>query len=250
MHPYLDSAHPAALAHRGGAKEAPENTIAAFARAVRLGFRHLETDVQLSADGEVVICHDSRLGRVTGSAAKVGDLTYAQLAQLRVRGEPIPRLVDLLESFPGARFSIDAKTEAVVEPLLDIVARLGVFDRVCIGAFSDRRLGRIRRLAGGAVCTTVGPAAIGRLRLASLGLGKAAGVEGDVVAAPPSWRGRDLVDRAFVGAAHSRGLRVHVWTVDDPERMRRLLDVGVDGIFTDRPLVLRQVLAERGRWGG
>lgn len=247
MHPYLQAPAPAALAHRGGAKEAPENTLAAFTRAVRLGFAHLETDVQLSADGEVVVFHDADLRRVAGIEGRVRDRTWAELADVRVAGEPIPRLVDLFEAFPGSRFSIDAKTDDVTGPLVDLVARRGSFDRVCFGAFSDRRLARIRRASGGAACTTVGPAAIARLRMASFGLGAGA-VEGDVLAVPPSLRGRTLVDTRFVAAAHARGLTVHVWTVDDPEQMRNLLDIGVDGIFTDRPLVLRHVLAERGLW--
>lgn len=247
MHAYLDAPGPVALAHRGGAKEAPENTLAAFARAVRLRYRHLETDVQLSADGEVVVLHDTDLRRVTGTRGRVRDLTWRRLAELRVGGEPIPRLVDVLESFPDVRISIDAKDDAVVGPLVDVVARFGAFGRVCFGAFSDRRLARIREVSGGAACTTVGPAAIARLRLASFGAGSGA-VDGEVLAVPPTLRGRTLVDRRFVAAAHARGLAVHVWTVDDPEHMRRLLDLGVDGIFTDRPLVLRDVLTARGAW--
>lgn len=247
MHPYLDAPGPAALAHRGGAKEAPENTLAAFGRAVRLGFAFLETDVQRSTDGEVVVFHDTRLGRVAGRRGKVERHSWAELASVRVGGEPIPRLVELLEEFPDARFSIDAKTDAVVEPLVEVLKRSMAFDRVCIGAFSDRRLAKVRAASGGRACTTVGPAAIARLRLASLGFGKA-DVAGDVLAVPPSLRGRTIVDEAFVGAARARGLAVHVWTVDDPAEMRRLLDLGVDGLFTDRPLVLRHVLEERGQW--
>lgn len=249
MHPYLDAAAaaPVALAHRGGAKEAPENTLAAFGRAVRLGFRFLETDVQRSTDGEVVVFHDAHLRRVGGRRGKVEKHSWAELASVRVGGEALPRLVDLLEEFPDARFSIDAKTDAVVEPLVAILERTAAFERVCIGAFSDRRLARVRAASAGRACTTVGPAAIARLRLASLGWGKAA-VEGDVLAVPPSLRGRTLVDDAFVGAARARGLAVHVWTIDDPAEMRRLLDLGVDGLFTDRPLVLRHVLEERGQW--
>lgn len=249
MHPYLHAPAPAALAHRGGAKEAPENTLAAFGRAVRLGFSHIETDVQLSADGEVVVFHDSDLRRVAGIEGRIRDRTWAELAGVRVGGEPIPRLADVFESFPRSWFSIDAKTDDVAEPLVEVVARFGMFERVCFGAFDDRRLARIRAAAAGAACTTVGPVAIARLRLASFGFG-AGVVGGDVLAVPPTLRGRTLVDRRFVAAAHARGLAVHVWTVDDPERMRTLLDLGVDGLFTDRPLVLRHVLSERGVWHG
>ncbi|MBX7160917.1 MAG: glycerophosphodiester phosphodiesterase [Acidimicrobiia bacterium] len=247
MHTYLDAPAPVAIAHRGGAKEAPENTVVAFARAVRLGYRHLETDVHLSADGEVVVLHDADLRRVTGVRGRVHDLTWQRIGELRVGGEAIPRLVDLLESFPDSCFSIDAKDDAVVGPLVDVVARCAAFGRVCFGAFSDRRLARIRQLSGGAACTTVGPAAIGRLRLASYGLGGGA-VDGEVLAVPPQIRGRALVDDRFVAAAHARGRRVDALAIDDPECMRRLLDLGVDGIFTDRPLVLRDVLGERGAW--
>jgi len=245
---YLDHPGPIPLAHRGGAAESPENTLAAFRAAWQLGFRYLETDAHVTTDGVVVAFHDRDLGRVGSRRGRIGEHSWAELRDVRVGGEPIPRLDEVLESLPEARFSIDAKTDAVAGPLVDLLRRMGAMDRVCIGAFDDRRLTRVRRHADGRVATTLGPWAITRMRLAASGRIRYSPGHGDVLAVPPGWRRWRLVDQAFVAKAHSHGLAVHVWTVDDAEQMHHLLDLGVDGIFTDRPSTLKRVLGDRGQW--
>ncbi len=246
-----------AFAHRGGAFhpeiEGLENTLAAFRHAVDLGYSYLETDVHATRDGVLLAFHDHALDRVTDHTGHIADLRYADVSAALVGGrEQVPTLAMLLEEFPGARFNIDLKTEAAVEPLATLVEAHGVHDRICVGAFSERRLARFRRRIGPRVATSCGPVAAaltrvapGRSRIDVLLRGK-----GDVLQVPHR-RGRlTVVTPAFVARAHAAARPVHVWTVDDAAEMHHLLDLGVDGIMTDRTDVLREVLEERGQWMG
>lgn len=247
-HPFLDHDGPIAFAHRGGAGDHPENSLPAFAHAVELGYRYVETDAHVTADGVVLAFHDDHLDRVTDGSGEIARLTYAEVRDARIDGrEPIPLLEDLLTTWPDLRINIDPKHDEVVEPLADLLHRRHVLDRVCIGSFSDRRLERLRAMFGDAVCTSMGPKAITRVRLASLGLGRGA-PPGDCVQVPVAMRGIPVVDLRFVEHCHAEGLPVHVWTIDDAEEMVGLLDLGVDGLMTDRPVVLRDVLVDRGCW--
>ncbi|MFI9273126.1 glycerophosphodiester phosphodiesterase [Kitasatospora sp. NPDC052896] len=253
MHPFLDHPGPLAFAHRGGALGRPENSFAAFEAAVALGYRYLETDVHATSDGVLVAFHDTHLDRVTDRTGAIAELPWAVVSEARIAGtEPIPLLADLLDAFPEARFNIDVKAARAVSPLVEVVRRTGAWNRVCVGGFSDTRLAAVRALAGPALATSLGPREVLRLRLRSLAgpLLPGRGTPWPAVCAqvPERHRGIRLVDRAFVRAAHRTGLQVHVWTVDDPTRIRALLDLGVDGIMADRIDVLRDVLRERGRW--
>lgn len=253
VHPFLDHPGPIAFAHRGGAGDAPENTLAAFAAAVRLGYRYLETDVHATADGILVAFHDERLDRVTDRRGLVAELPWAEVARARVAGrEPIPRLEELLEAWPQVRVNLDPKHDAAVEPLVVVLRRPGVLERVCVGSFSGPRLARLRAALGPGLCTSLGPRGVAGLRLDSWGApGAGALVRGegaDCVQVPVRRGIVPLVDRRFILAAHRRGLPVHVWTVNEPAEMVRLLDLGVDGLMTDRPALLREVLMARGQW--
>lgn len=250
--PYLQSDGPLAFAHRGGGREAPENTLAAFGRAVDLGFRYLETDARLTSDGVVVAFHDPVLDRVTDSRGRIADMTWAEVSRARVHGaEPIPRLADLLASWDDVRFNIDPKCDAVVAPLARLIRDLGLIDRVCFGSFKAGRTARLARILGPGVCRSLGPSGVARLRAASLRMPVPVAAGGAAcVQVPPFLEGRRLVDERFVRRAHRERLQVHVWTVDDPDHMHRLLDIGVDGLMTDRPSVLRRVLEARGTWSG
>jgi glycerophosphoryl diester phosphodiesterase len=252
--PFLDWPGPLAFAHRGAhgagsAAGAGENTMAAFEEAVALGYRYLETDVHATADGVLVAFHDDRLDRVTDRAGVIGELPWSEVAAARVAGgDGVPLLEDLLTAWPDVRVNIDPKHDAAVGPLVELVRRTGTVDGVCIGAFSDRRLARIRAALPG-VCTSMGPRQVARLVAASRGLPVGRFAAG--CAQVPERQGMvALVTDRFVAAAHDRGLQVHVWTVDEEPDMARLLDLGVDGIMTDRPDRLRHVLTERGAWVG
>lgn len=244
-YPYLDHPGPIPFAHRGGAGDFPENTMAAFEHAVALGYRYLETDVHTTSDGEVVVFHDDVLDRVTDRSGRVADLPWSEVRRARIgeAGEPVPRLADLLATWPDARINIDLKHDATVDPLVEVLRSTGAYDRVCAAAFSDARLRRFRRLTGHQVCTATGPREVARLRLRLPG-----SPAGACAQVPRRYGGIRIVDAAFVASAHSRGLPVHVWTIDDEPTMDRLLDLGVDGIMTDRPALLRSVLERRGQW--
>ena len=252
-HPFLDHLGPIAFAHRGGAAEAAENTYASFAHAISLGYRYLETDVHASADGVVVVCHDPTLERTTDRPGLIREMAWREVAAARVDGnQPLPRLDELLATWPDARFNIDAKHPSVVAPLAQILRRPGMLERVCVTAFSDGRITAVRRLLAPDVCTTLGPGAIAALRVASLLPAAAVPARTWAPAAaaqiPLAFRGVPVADRRFVAAAHRGGLAVHAWTIDDEVTMDALLDLGVDGIMTDHPSRLKAVLQRRGAW--
>ena len=244
---FLDHEGPIPFAHRGGASDCPENTMLAFETAVRLGYRYLETDVHTTGDGVLVAFHDDALDRVTDQHGKICDLPWSQVGSARIDGEPIPLLEDILGTWPDVRVNIDPKHDESVAPLVEVLERCGAYDRVCVAAFSDQRLARVRALTGGRVCTALGPRGITRLRAGSYGVpcGRFAAACTQVPVRHGRWL---VVDRRYVAAAHRVGLPVHVWTIDDAAEMERLLDLGVDGIMTDRPAVLKEVLERRGAW--
>ncbi len=244
---YLDHPGPLAFAHRGGAADSPENTMVSFESALRLGYRYLETDVRTTSDGILLTFHDEVLDRVTNLTGRVCDLPWSEVSKARIDGQPIPRLAEVLAAWPDARVNIDAKTDEAVAPLAAVIDQAKAHDRVCVAAFSDVRLRRFRLLTGGTVCTAMGPRMIARLKGAGYRAPTWPFAAGCVQV--PLYHGRiRVVDRRFVAAAHRRGIHVHVWTIDEPDEMDRLLDLGVDGIMTDRPTVLRDVLERRGQW--
>lgn len=247
---YLDSPTPLAFAHRGGAADGDENTAAAFARAIALGYRYVETDVHATADGVPVVFHDATLRRVTGERGRVAELRWADLASVRVGGAAlIPRLDEVLDAWPRVRFNIDVKADRAVEPTVDAIGRVAAGDRVLLASFSDARLARLRALTRGRVATGLGVRGVARLRVASLH-GRPVRLPPSVVAAqvPPRYGRVRVLDRRFLAYAHRLGLQVHVWTIDEPAEMHELLDLGVDGIMTDHVGVLRDVYRSRGHW--
>ncbi|MEJ6391482.1 glycerophosphodiester phosphodiesterase [Gymnodinialimonas ulvae] len=247
-HPFLDFPGPVGFAHRGGAMEAEENTAEAFAYAVGLGFRHIETDVHLSRDGVVVVHHDDDFKRMFGEPRRVADMDWSEIAGLRTaKGAAVPRLDAVLEAFPETCFNIELKAHAVAGPLAEVIGRTGALDRVCVGAFDPKNTAAIRGILGDGLCWS--PAHAGVARLWSAGWGVPVGrLPYQVVQVPVAFRGIPVVTRRVVRAAHKRGVKVQVWTVDDRAEMERLLDLGVDGIMSDRPSVLRDVLRARGAW--
>ncbi len=245
-HPYLGSGTPIAVAHRGGALEAPENTIEAFRASADLGYRYLETDAQLSADGVVVAFHDDRIDRVSSSVGAIDEWHWEDLQKVSIGGTGrLSSIADLLSEFPDHNFNLDAKSDAVVEPLLAVIAEADAFDRVCLGSFSDDRLERMRQIGPENVCTSFGPKAIAAQILRGIGL-RARKADGRAAQVPPTYNRLPIITKRFVDKAHADGLAVHAWTIDDEEEMHHLLDLGVDGIMTDRPTVLKRVFATRG----
>lgn len=250
---FLDHDGPIPFAHRGGSDEAPENTEAAFAHAINLGYRYLETDVHSTSDGVAVAIHDPDLHRVAGRPGLVREYSWKELSKVRLADDqPILRLDELLERWPEARLNLDVKHATSIDPLCDVLRRGNAIDRVCVTSFSDRRLNAVRQKLGPGLCTSLGPIQIAALRAASwlprpsvLGSRWASGAAAQV---PLNDKFVPIVDPRFIDAAHSTGVAVHVWTIDDEATMERLLDLGVDGIMTDRPTLLRSVMQRRGVW--
>jgi glycerophosphoryl diester phosphodiesterase len=239
------------MAHRGGAIEHLENTLPAFQACVDMGYRYLETDVRVTADGVLVVFHDGTLERVTDRSGRIDTLPWSEVSTARIGGrEPILLLEDLLGAWPDVRFNLDIKAAGVLAPLVRTVRRLKIADRICLGSFSDARIAAARRLFGPSVCTALGPKGVAALRLSSYSP-RAAGlvrIQAGVAQVPLQLGGRALVDERFVTAAHARELQVHVWTVDTEAESTALLDLGVDGIMTDRPAMLKELLEKRGQW--
>jgi glycerophosphoryl diester phosphodiesterase len=253
--PFLDHPLPLAFAHRGGAGGGVENSLAAFADAVDLGFRYLETDVHATSDGVLLAFHDHTLDRVTDGRGRVADLPWSTVRRARIAGrEPIVLVEDLLGSWPDVRVNVDVKELSAVGPLIETIRRTKALERVCVASFSARRLSLVRRALGPRLATAMPPREVLALRLASYGptamsrrlaASPAAAAQVPVSAGP-----LPVADQRLVDSAHERGIDVHVWTVDDPSQMHRLLDLGVDGLMTDEPAILREVLRARGVWHG
>ena len=255
---FLDGPTPVAMAHRGGAIEHLENTLPAFQECVSLGYRYLETDAHATADGVVVAFHDRTLDRVTDRTGTIARLPYTEVAKARIAGtEPIPRLEDVLGSWPQARVNIDLKDAPVIGPLAEVLHRTRAWNRVCITSFSTRRLAQMRArlplFTSREVCMALGPRGVMALRAKSYG-GPAAKLvrlasTGVACAQVPYGLGRlPFVTESFIAQAHDLGLQVHAWTVNERAEMERLLDLGIDGIMTDDLITLREVLTARGLW--
>lgn len=247
---YGETSEPLAVAHRGGAALAPENTLAAFAMATALGLRYIESDIKLTADGELVCFHDDTLDRCTDGTGRVGSYTLAQLRTVRVEGrEPIPTLAEALESFPDACFMVDLKDQAAIAPMARLLRRRDLAERVCVAGAWDGWLELLRSQAPH-VQTALGWRSLTTLiSMSKAGAPVPARLVRGRFAHVPLHLGRlPIHSEKLVRRAHRLGVRVVVWTVDDPGMMHQLLDVGVDGIITDRPDILREVMIARGTW--
>jgi glycerophosphoryl diester phosphodiesterase len=242
---YRDRPGPLAIAHRGGAGLAAENTLAAFRRSYDLGVRYLETDVRLTSDGQLVAFHDAYVNRVTTGTGRTRGHTLAALTSMSVlNGDPVLPLESLLTAFPDACLTLDIKHPAVVAPLARLLTTSGAAPRVCVAAARGSWLRATSALVGPELCTALSWRDLAHLAARPRGRYGVAGF-----AHVPLQLGRVPIFRNdLVARAHDAGVRVIVWTVNEPTTMHRLLDHGVDGIISDRPDLLRDVLVARGQW--
>jgi glycerophosphoryl diester phosphodiesterase len=257
VHPYLRVPRPFVLAHRGLALTAPENSMPAFEAAVRAGVTHLETDVQATADGVLVVFHDDRLERLTELTGPVATVRWPDLRDTGLRGEvPVPLLADVLAAWPRLRVNVDLKADGAVAPFVDLVRSTGAADRVCTASFSERRRrAAVRRLARcGPVAHSLGFSASARfVALAAAGAPvrvlRRALAGALALQLPDRAAGMPVVTRRLVRAVHAVGAQLHVWTVDDPTRMRTLIAVGVDALVTNRADLALQITGAAGGTG-
>jgi glycerophosphoryl diester phosphodiesterase len=253
--PYLDSAVPLAFAHRGFSPpgSAVENSLQAFRAAVELGFDYLETDLRTSSDGVLMVFHDETLDRATDGSGKISEHTLAELSRLRIGGaEPIPSFEQLVAEFPETKINFDVKDSAGVAPLVEIIERFSLHDRICVASFSDARrrsvLSRLRKRTA----SSGGMWSIAAFVLFSAWTPrrwlKRLLHDVDCLQVPVRAGILPVVTRKSVHRAHLLGLKLHVWTINDKPEMHRLFDLGVDGVMTDRADLLAEVMHERGYW--
>jgi len=259
--PFLEGDRPLAFAHRGGANLWPENTMVAFQGAIQLGCRYLETDLRTTRDGVIVTIHDETLDRISDGSGPVHALTLAELKRLdagyrfspdggqsfpfRGKGVTVPTLAEVTQAFPDIRLNLDIKQKepSLVEALVTFIEEQDAHDRILVGSFHDRMLKEFRQRTGGRVATSAASWEARLFWLASrLGLTRFLRPAYDALQVPARQGALPVVDRRFVQAAHRLGIQVHVWTVEESEEMRHLLNLGVDGLMSDRPDLLLDVL--------
>jgi glycerophosphoryl diester phosphodiesterase len=247
---------PVGIAHRGSRLLWPENTMTAFRSATNLGYRLLEMDVRLTADGELVAFHDGALNRTTNGSGPITTTSWEEVAELdagfnhringsfpfRGSGIRVPRFAEVAAAFPDHGFIVDLKAEGTVEPLARILFHMEMTDRVIVGSFSGERLARFRQLTDDRVATSTSPdetiEAVVQATAGSKLSGPAAALQ-----IPVTWYGVPLLTRRLVEAAHAAGRLVHVWTVNRRIDMEQWLHLGVDGLITDRPDLLKELVA-------
>lgn len=256
---YFDLEHPVRFAHRGSRILWPENTWYAFDQAVEsLGYRYVETDVQMTADGIVVVFHDDTLERCTNGAGRIADWRWEDLQRLdaaynftpdgesfplRGEGIGISRLDETFDRFPDLCLNIDLKADGSEWAVAEVIKRMAREDTVLIGSFSDSRIAKFRRIMKGRVATSAGPRDSIAMFAASR-VGRAMPARGDAYQLPFRTKGV-VADKRLVDAVHRAGKQIHLWTVNERREMEKFLDLGVDGIITDRPDILNDVLEER-----
>lgn len=242
-----------AFAHRGFSREGLENTLTAFRGAWDLGFTHLETDVRATRDGALVAFHDDRLDRVADRPGALAELDWTSVAAARIGvTERVPLFAEVAEELPGAYFNVDVKSAEAVGPFAELIERMGLHERVLVTSFSDARRRAVLARLSRPVASSAGMRGATAFRLLGGALPDAAlrrVLPGVGALQVPERAGRvRVVTARSLARAHRLGLQVHVWTVNDPADMRRLLDLGVDGLVTDRADLLRSVLEARGDW--
>ena len=241
MKSYLNYSGLEVLAHRGGSIESSENTIESFKYSISLGCNYIETDVQLSSDGKPYIFHDEDLNRLAGINKTFNDLHSSEIDEIKLFNyHKIPLLEEVLLKFPETYFQIDVKTDEVALPALKVIYDLEAQDRVCIASFSSERLETVRNKYPD-ICISMGPKEILKLLLASFGLYRGT-VPGDCLQIPIYQYGIKLVTKRFVNFVQSKDLKVIVWTINKPEEMKKLIELEVDGIITDKPKALFDIL--------
>jgi glycerophosphoryl diester phosphodiesterase len=264
-HPYFDLPRPISIAHRGCAGESPENTITAFERALAQGAGVLESDIHLTRDGVPILIHDAIVDRVTDASGSVADFDADELRGFdagyhfspdggqthpyRNQGVRIPSLEEAFCRFPAARFNLEIKAPGppLIDATLELVAKHRREAITLLTAGDDGIMAGLRKRLGGLANPIAQGASEGDirefLRCAATGTQPPAGPM--ALQIPPEFGGRSLVTRPLVEFAHAKGVQVHVWTINDPAEMRRLLELGADGIITDYPARLAKLITDR-----
>jgi glycerophosphoryl diester phosphodiesterase len=253
-HPFWNGAvGPRVIAHRGGRGLAPENTLYAFRKSAALGVDVLEMDLRQTADGALVVLHDETVDRTTDGRGPVAVMTLAELRRLdagyrwspdggqthphRGQGLTVPTLKEVFEALPRARMNVEMKTRgaALAGPLCDLIRAHHMEDRVAVASFGQEAMDAFRAACPGVATAATADETRQLYRLAMVYLEPLFAPRGEVLQVPERAGGFEVLTPRFVSAARRLNLRIEVWTVSDPDDMKRLIAVPVDGIMTDYP---------------
>jgi glycerophosphoryl diester phosphodiesterase len=264
LHPFFEVPVPTIIGHRGAAGEAPANTIASFRLAAEQGAHILESDVQLTADGVAVLAHDPVVDAVTEARGAIADMSFAELRALdaghrftqdagasfpmRGQGHEIPSLEAALAAFPRERFNLELKARAALGATLRAIEKFDCADRTLLAAEDDATMKEIRdatrsRGLPTAIGASVGEV-VGFVRAALEGRPPPEGIM--ALQIPTEFAGNPLITPPLISHAHAHHILVHAWTINEPDEMTRLLELGVDGIVTDFPSRMVELLEPRG----
>ena len=228
-----------AFVHRGNAKFFRENTIEAFKSAKEIGFNYLETDLRITKDDKIITFHDPSLLRTSGQNIQLTDINYKDLNRLSFyQPGHTPTFNELLEEFPTNFFNIDLKVSKIGLKVLKIIKDMKAEDRICIGSFHSSRLDEIQR-TNSRVLTSMGIRDIIKIKFLNI-----PNKRSKIIQIPENWNGIKVFTKKLLQRSHSLGFKVHVWTVNKREEMQKFIDLGVDGLMTDKPELLKEVLLE------
>ncbi len=259
-HAFFESEGPLVVAHRGGSALWPENTLRAFQAATTLGVDVLEMDIHSTADDVLVVCHDASLDRTTNGAGAIREQTHSKVRALdagyhwtndggasypfRGKGFRVPTLEEVFQRFPHMRLNVEIKqtSPALAAPLCQMIRAYGMEERVLVASFEPSTMRDFRSKCPEVATSATAPEIrmfmwMRKLRLGNLYRGAAEAFE-----VPPRLGDLEIVTPRFLRESRGRNIRVYVWTVNEENQMRRFVDLGVDGILTDNPDQLLDVL--------
>ena len=235
MHPFFDTSFQP-FVHRGDSVNFTENTLEAFQDAVDLGYQYIETDLRMTKDGVIVTFHDENIFRVSGEQKKICDLTYDELTKVPlIKGGHIPRLTEVMEQFPDTKFNVDLKVDGLVTKVANIIDGHNAYERICIASFNTRTLRAFKKIRNQA-CISMGILDVVFFRLFNFLISSV-----DCIQVPLNWNGIKVLNNSLIKNAHSKNLKVHVWTINSKEEMESLINMKIDGIMTDEAALLKNV---------
>ena len=228
------------LSHRGNSKNFIENSFEAFNSVIQMGYKYIETDLRMTLDGRVIAFHDPDLRRLFDLDLWVKDLTFNEIANLfKEKKCRLLTLEDSLKEFPHVNFNIDLKVKEVIQKSIEIVGDLNAFDRVCFASFYSSRTEKVLRHNQKAIVS------MGMKDVALFKFFKINDKNKKIIQTPLKWKGIKVLTRNLIQKAHKSNLLIHVWTINDRKTINNLIDLGVNGVVTDEPELLMEIMKER-----
>ena len=235
------------FAHRGGSLESTENTLDSFQHSINLGYEYIETDVRHTRDNKLVVFHDEDLKRLCNEEIKISDMEYEDLKKIKIKKKHYnPLLDEVLTTWPNINFNIEPKTFTSAKLLSQSLKKIKNINRFCIGSFSFKKLEMIRNNVGVKLCTSMTKSETIKFYLKQIiPLSK---INIPCLQIPSRYMGFKIITKSIIDKFHNQNKKVHVWTVNDENEINELIDIGVDGIMTDKPTLLKRILKSRSLW--